>query len=415
MSITRRAAILITLMLAGEAVFILPFVISRIFRPTFLKVFDINNLELGLAFSAYGWVAVLAYFFGGPIADRYSARNLLFGSLVITGFSGFIMAQIPNLFTLTLLYGFWGLSTILLFWSACMKSIRLYGGQENQGMAYGIVDGGRGLFAALLGTASVIVFDYFLGIPAEEASLNILTKALQQIIFMMSVLILIVALLLLIVFPKKDPEKTRMSAISLVGIREASKRKTVWWQSLIVICAYIGYKSTDDFSLYASEAFGFNDVNAAHVGTVSFWMRPLAALLAGYLGDRIIHSKVTGYCFLIMLVGSLAIFSGLLTVGTTGWVLLNIAGVSLGIYGLRGLYYALFQEAKLPYLITGSAVGLVSVIGYTPDIFFGPLMGYVLDESPGSLGHQYVFGIVAGFALVGYIASHIFRREAKDQ
>ena len=43
----------------------------------------------------------------------------------------------------------------------------------------------------------------------------------------------------------------------------------------------------------------------------------------------------------------------------------------------------------------------MSVIGYTPDIFMGPLMGYCTDTYPGALGHQYLFGALAAFAALG--------------
>ena len=49
------------------------------------------------------------------------------------------------------------------------------------------------------------------------------------------------------------------------------------------------------------------------------------------------------------------------------------------------------------------------MIGYTPDIFMGPLMGYLIDRSPGALGHQYVFGVVAAFAAVGLISTWLFQ------
>ena len=75
---------------------------------------------------------------------------------------------------------------------------------------------------------------------------------------------------------------------------------------------------------------------------------------------------------------------------------------------LGGLYFAIMQEGKVPMAYTGSAVGLVSVIGYMPDVFMGPLMGYLLDQSPGAAGHQHVFWLVSGFALLGLIASYLF-------
>ena len=119
-------------MLIGEGAFLLPFVVTRVFRPTFLTVFDINNLQLGSAFSVYGIVAAISYFLGGPLADRFPPKRLLIISLLTTAAAGFFMAAIPSLATLTLLYGFWGLSAILLFWAAYIKGIRQFGGEESQ-------------------------------------------------------------------------------------------------------------------------------------------------------------------------------------------------------------------------------------------------------------------------------------------
>ena len=52
----------LALVVAGEAVFGLPFVVARVFRPTVLDVFGITNLQLGAAFSVYGVVAMLESF-----------------------------------------------------------------------------------------------------------------------------------------------------------------------------------------------------------------------------------------------------------------------------------------------------------------------------------------------------------------
>src|SRR3546814_17898466 len=63
------------------------------------------------------------------------------------------------------------------------------------------------------------------------------------------------------------------------------------------------------------------------------------------------------------------------------------------------------NEMRLPLAITGSAVGLVSVIGFTPDIFAGPAIGALMDRDPGAVGHHHVFLMMAAFALIGLIAS----------
>jgi MFS family permease len=410
MSSIKRALLLITLMFAGEGVFILPFVVSRIFRPTFLEVFGLTNLELGSAFSVYGIVAMFCYFLGGPLADRFPARKLLAISLVITGCSGFWMASIPSLVVLTLLYAFWGISTILLFWAPCMKAVRLYGGEQAQGRSYGTVDAGRGLFAALLGSLSVLLFSSLLQVDIELATTEDKKVVLGQLISLYSALIILVGVVIWWFFPKSEETSVTKPRLSLRNLGEVVKRRTIWLQAFIVLCAYVGYKCTDDFSLYASDAFAFDDIKSAHIGTVSFWVRPIAAVLAGWLGDKIGHAKVTRYSFAIVIFGSLVIALGLIPAQMISIVVLNIAITSLGIYGLRGLYYALFQEARIPLSITGSSIGFISVIGYTPDIFMGPLMGVILDKNPGALGHHYLFGLLATISLFGLIASGLFQK-----
>ena len=184
----------------------------------------------------------------------------------------------------------------------------------------------------------------------------------------------------------------------------------IWLHALIILCAYVGYKCTDDFSLYASDAFDYDDVQAARLGTVSYWVRPVIAVIAGLLADRFNSSKVISFAFLTTLLGSLVIAVGLLPAEIYILLAMTIALTSAGIYALRGVYFALLQEARIPLLYTGSAVGLVSVVGFTPDIFMGPLMGVLIDNHPGALGHQYVFMVLAGFSLVGFIATVIFRK-----
>ena len=61
------------LIIAGEMIFALPFHTQRFFRATLMDAFGITNTQLGDMFAAYGVVAMLSYFFGGPFADRYSA------------------------------------------------------------------------------------------------------------------------------------------------------------------------------------------------------------------------------------------------------------------------------------------------------------------------------------------------------
>ena len=186
--------------------------------------------------------------------------------------------------------------------------------------------------------------------------------------------------------------------------------KAVWCQALIILCAYVAYKSTDDFSLYARDAFGYNEVDAARIGTISFWMRPIAAVSAGILADRFNSTLILVISFTLVIAGSTFIAAGLVLPGLLWLLLLTIAATSAGIYALRGLYFAIFGQAAVPAHVTGTAVGVVSFVGFTPDVFMGPLMGYLLDNSPGAAGHQHVFAVVALFAVFGLICTMVFKR-----
>jgi len=88
--------VIILLILAAEAVFILPFVLQRVFRPTFLETFAINNENLGYCFSVYGIVALISYLFGGPLADKFHPKNLMAVALILTALGGLYFATFPK-------------------------------------------------------------------------------------------------------------------------------------------------------------------------------------------------------------------------------------------------------------------------------------------------------------------------------
>ena len=65
------------------------------------------------------------------------------------------------------------------------------------------------------------------------------------------------------------------------------------------------------------------------------------------------------------------------------------------------------SESKIPKHQTGLAVGLISFVGYTPDIFFAPIAGRLLDSAPGVIGHQLYFQMLVFIAILGLIISTI--------
>ncbi|KAA3620988.1 MAG: MFS transporter, partial [Flavobacterium sp.] len=166
----------------------------------------------------------------------------------------------------------------------------------------------------------------------------------------------------------------------------------------------------DVFSLYAREVMLFSEVDSAKTGTFLLYMRPLVGVLVGVLADRAKASIYLIVGFLLSIAGAVIFASGVLGPDQSLAFFFSIFIIAMGVYAARVLYFAVFSEGNIPLLLMGTAVGVVSFIGYTPDIFAGPMIGYFLDEYPGEPGQQYVFWILTGFSFIGLIASLLFYR-----
>lgn len=403
---------LLLLILSGEAIFILPFVLPRVFRPTVLDVFDLTNVELGLCFSIYGLVALPSYLFGGPLADKFPPRKLIAIALWMTAIGGIIYAQYPNLLVTQVLYGFWGFTTIFLFWAPMIKATRIWGGTNAQGKAFGFLDGGRGLTGALFGLLGVVIFSFFLVDVPEKASLSDRKNAFTYVIYTASFIIVLVGIMVWFFMKSKSEEdKISVENISLSEIKQVLRLPSVWLLMVIILCGYVGYKITDIISQYAEEVMLYNQVESAKVGTLLQFLRPAAGISLGLVADRFKITKILFWSFVITLIAGLLYASGTIAPNTTGLFFLSVVIIGIGVYAARGLYFAVMREGKIPLTLTGTAVGLISLVGYTPDIFAGPAYGYFLDLYPKQeIGFQYVFLMLAVFALIGGVAAFIYHK-----
>ncbi|MEH6581041.1 MAG: MFS transporter [Halioglobus sp.] len=404
---SRHTMTLIALIVAGEAVFSLPFHIVRFFRPTVLDVFQVTNLQIGQVQGTYGIIAMVCYFLGGPLADRYEAKYLLIASLATTGAGGLYFAQIPSLQGLQLLYAFWGCSTILLFWSALIKATREWGGVSQQGRAFGLLEAGRGVFAAIFVSLALGILTFILPDNLENLDAERQRTALQSIIYLYTAATLMAALLVALYIPATDSTQARTATHITAGgkLQTVITNPLIWPQLLIVVSAYVAYKGIDNYVLYAVQGYGLSEIEGAQVAATSGWIRPLSAILAGFLADRLRPSRVVSAAFLILIAGY-ALFAMLTPGPDLYWVLIsNVIITSVAVYALHAIYFALVAESRVPVAITGTAIGVISVIGFTPDIFFAPAMGWLLDNHTPIVGHQYVFGGLMAFACLGFFSS----------
>lgn len=400
------------LILAGEAVFLLPFVFVRIFRPTVLKSLEINNTELGWSFSIYGIVALISYFFGGFIADRFKPRYLIGTALISTAIGGFYLLTLPSPSELMWLYGFWGMTTILLFWAPLIKATRIWGSSDKQARAFGLLDGGRGAVAAAIGFIGISLFSNGATKLGEHLSQEERIETFRSIVIVISCIVAAIGLLVLFLL-KSGEDDREIPTPDWSQLPSVLFNPKVWLLMLIVVAAYVGYKITDFFPQYATDVLGMNEYEAGKTGTILMITRPVTALMIALVADRFAKNRLVAFSFLVLIICSTLFSAGLIRASFDTIFILNMLVTGIAVYATRALYFALIEDAKFPITLTGTVVGIVSVIGFTPDIFVGPVSGHFLDNYPGIVGFQWIFGGLLLFSILGLIASFLFMGKTK--
>jgi len=71
------------------------------------------------------------------------------------------------------------------------------------------------------------------------------------------------------------------------------------------------------------------------------------------------------------------------------------------------------EQGGIPIAVTGTATGVISVVGYTPDIFVPMLGGMILDANPGAGGYQNFFLFIAALSFIGLIAAFVVYRKVQ--
>ena len=384
----------------------------RFFRPQVLEAFHLTNTALGDAFAVYGVTAMLAYFPGGLLADRFPARGLLAASLAATAAGGLYFATQPGPTGLTILYGYWGITTILLLWGAMIRATREWGGRLQQGRAFGLLDGGRGLVAAVLSSLALLLLR---------------GGSLRGVILFYTAVTAASAVLCWFAVPASSPvaaaggtaaagtaaASTRATDASAAGAAAGRwwPSRTVWWQAAIVVCAYCGYKGLDYYALMASQTLGLSALEAAEWFSATAYLRPVAAIAAGWIADR--HgahngahngvSRTVSGLFALGLAGY-ALLAGVGSTATLWWAA-NLLLTIVAVYALRGVYFALLEETRVDAARTGMAVGIISLVGYAPDAFFAPIAGRLLDAAPGVAGFRLLCGLLAVIFALGAVAA----------
>lgn len=423
-----------SLILAGEAIFLPAFHLGRYFKSSLLTTFDIDEFQLGQLGAVYGVLATLCYFLGGPIADRWQPRWLMVISLIATGMGSLYMATIPGMTGLYLLFGFWGVTTILAFWAPLIRVTRELAGEHGQGRAFGILDGGRGLASAVI--ASIAAYAFTVLVSGNALANPVAERAAVQWLIVCYGIFCVLAAVCVWLFVPMDNGCTVVESVRQAKPTSSLLRRlgavlcspAIWLQAVVIIAAYSAFKMIDNYGLYAQDAYGLSRSDSAKLIANISYARVGAALVAGWVADRWLGVRATiqvGFGCVLLAYG---VFLFVTPNPNFVWLLTcNMLVSCIGFFALRGIYFALLEDSGIPHHLTGTAVGVISFVGYTPEIFMGPLTGWLIREARANgnvlVGYQQIFsilavlccgGVVATFALRWFRCRQIVRRPEVD-
>ena len=379
---------LLFLIMAGGAIYPLLY-LRQNFELTLLSTFGMTLSELNVASSILGTSFFISYVPSGWLADRFSPRALLTFSVGMTGAIGLWYATLPSAFWVTIIFG--------------------------------LLEGGRGLFEALLATIAVAWFAYAIGSLGSAGE-----AAMVQVIHFYSIVCLVIAVFLWFVLKEDNPddavdttqanENSGTFRETLSDIWSLLTNVRVW---LVALCILVGYQvfwSTYSYSRFFQTQFGLDAVAVAALTTVRLWMRPVGAVIAGFIGDRFHPVRSLGIA--IALAGT-SLLGLLVLPPDSPYTLLYfaVATSSIVIYGVRGIYWASFNTTRIEPRRAGLAIGMVSMIGYTPEIYMPMLNTYLIDTYGDAVGYQLYFGGVGLTAFLGVACAfyllHLSRNDAE--
>ena len=395
---------LVILISMGSSVVYTPMYLKNIFYDPLMQAIGCSNADLGMMVSMYGIAAVVCYLPSGIVADKFRMRTLATVGFVGTAALTFVYAALPSLAVCYIIFLGMGITSILIWWGTRYKVIRLCC-EENEysqkiGISYSIY-GLAGLVVGLVNTAIVASFA------------DAVTGVRVMIVFLGAIL-LIMGVLSYILIPDFKGEISQNSGLfDLKDAVEAFKWPGVIWAALTMFFVYSVYQGATYTTPYMTQAFGADDTLVNVIGLIrTYGIGLLAGPVVGWLATKIKSaSKAMVICFLL----SIGLLIGFIIMPTTAGVAVVASMVVLfgfTTYGAFSVGSSPLSEIKMPMRIFGTATGLLSVIGFMPDMFIHAWYGSMIDAK-GLDAYPQIFGIETALAVVGIFCLAMLLRTVK--
>lgn len=385
------------------------------YQETMLEVFNMTLPQMNNIYSILGLVFVFGYFPSGLLSDRFSAKKLLALSLFGTAVGGFWFAQIPSYNSVAVIFAIWGFFSVFTFWSSHLKLVKMLARKNEEGRFFGILDGGRGVIEALLASFALVIFS---GILGESLAFADKKSALIAVIYMYSAVLLASSILVfffveddakLARHAEKSDEPEEKAVFKFSDLGKVFKNKYVYLQGGIIFMGYAVFWTVYYLGGFLQSNIGIDPVTVSSIMVAVLWMRPVGGFIGGFLADKIgktatISGALIGAAACLTLTAILP--------ATASKVLFSALIILLGIflYAIRGTYWSLLGQSKISAAIMGTAIGVISFIGYLPDIILPQFNSFLFNTFGGNGGYNAYFISSSVIALVGVVIAVIYKR-----
>ncbi len=338
----------------------------------------------------------LLYIPGGYIADRFSPKKIIMLSLIGTGLLNIWYSFDPTYETGRIIWFLLAFTVGFAYWSGMIKAVRMLGTSEEQGKMYGWYNSGEGAFAAVVLGAATVAYGLS-QVPLEslkyavwvQAAFCFLAAALTGVFFQESCL-------------SSGNAEDECEKFHLKDVWKTVTNPWVWCVSIVVMCCYGAYTGQSYLTPYMTQVLKISATGGAILGIMRtkgarFLGGPVGGILADRIGSPckvIIGSNI----LMIILLGSFF----LLPMDESAAVLSIALSLLVAVVNFAGynIMFATVEEAHIPRYLMGTAVGIISIMGYSPDGFINTLFGNWLDKY-GDAGHHYIFAFLIGMCVVG--------------
>jgi len=144
------------------------------------------------------------------------------------------------------------------------------------------------------------------------------------------------------------------------------------------------------------------------------WMRPLGGVAGGFLADKI------GKANTIMLAlggAAIALVAIAILPVTVGAGVFFAVAIVLGffLYAIRGTYWSVLGDNGFRNVVLGSAIGVISFIGYMPDILLPQFNTFLFNTFGDTGGYNAYFLSSAGFAVIGIVLAAVYKMKQRAE